>query len=386
LGVLTIPDQPTLISGQVLRFREAAGATARPGQIELHIIQPGWGSSGYYGEAKLRKACEVGVYPKGMLMHMDHPTAKQEKDNPARSTETLAAVLAEAGHYETDGWDKTPENPTGAGVYSVADVRPHRREDLKWLSGKIGVSHYVDGIAEDGEAPDGKTGRIITELRASPFNSVDFVTIPGAGGHSRSIAEVLKESQETNQRKKMADNQESLTLSEVRTKHPEIITELKEQLVKELKIESITESQKIKLTEAETRIKTLEAEVDDMAQLAAKCEAAGYIKAEVDKAEIPPSVGESLRKSLLTRIKLGEDHKIDTVGFGLIVAEAIKEKKAEVAAILKESGRSGIHDNGGSFTAGTEAEVKKAREDLRDSYVASGMNIEQAKRLAGIEA
>lgn len=379
---MAIPDHLTL-TGDVMKFREAAGASAKPGLIEVHIIRPGRGSSGYYTPEVLKKACEAGVYPAGMHMHMDHPTAKQEEDQPARTVGTIAAVLAENAVYRDEGdpaaWD-------GPGPYANADVRPDRREDLAWLSGKIGVSHYVSGTHEETTCPDGKKGRLIKELIPSPFNSVDFVTIPGAGGHSRSIAEVLKESQETNQRKKMADNQESLTLSEVRTKHPEIIAELKEQLMKELKIESITESQKIKLTEAEARIKTLEAEVDDMAQLAAKCEAAGYIKAEVDKAELPPSVGESLRKSLLTRIKLGEDHKIDTVGFGLIVAEAIKEKKAEVAAILKESGRSGIHDNGGSFTAGTEAEVRKAREDLRDSYIASGMSKEQACRLAGIEA
>ena len=368
-----------------MRFRESEGAAAKPGTIELHIIQPGWGSSGYYGEAKLRKACEAGVYPKGMLQHFDHPTRKQEADNPARSVNTLAAVLAEAGHYETDGWDKTPENPTGAGIYALSDVRPDCREDLKWLSGKIGVSHYVDGIAEDGTAPDGKKGRIITELRASPFNSVDFVTIPGAGGHSRSIAEVLKESQSNNQRKNMAEgNQETLTLSEIRTKFPEVVTELKEQLMKELKIESLNESQKKELKEAKEKSDNLEKQLKEARAKIAEGAARTFISAEVAKAKLTETASKTLTESLIKAVPLAEDGSIDTVKFGVTVTEAIKEKKAEIDAILKESGRSGIHDNGGSINTGTEAEVKKAREDLAESYVANGKTREEANRLAGI--
>jgi len=363
-----------------MRFRESAGSDARPGLIDVHIIRPGWGSSGYYGEAKLRKACEAGVYPKGMLMHMDHPTRKQEADNPARSTETLAAVLAEAGHYETDGWD-------GPGVYSTADIRPHRREDLKWLSGKIGVSHYVDGIAEDGTAPDGKKGRIITELRASPFNSVDFVTIPGAGGHSRSIAEVLKESlDEDNQRKKMAETKQvSIRLSELMTSDPEVVAEVRKQEREALKIDALNDEQKNKMKEAATKITALESENKTLKGKIAEGAARTFVAAEVAKAKLTETASKTLTESLIKAVPLAEDGSIDTVKFGVTVTEAIKEKKAEIDAILKESGRSGIHDNGGSINTGTEAEVKKAREDLRDSYEANGKTHEEANRLAGIK-
>jgi hypothetical protein len=180
---------PDTITGDVMRFREVAGS-AKPGLIEVHIIIPGRGSSGWYEESVLQKACETGVYPSGMLMHWDHPTRQQEEDQPARVTGTIAAVLAEQGHYleenNPDAWD-------GPGIYALAEVRPKFREDLKWLAGKIGVSHYVDGLSKEGEGPDGVKGRIITELLPSPFNSVDFVTIPGAGGHSRFAEVKLRE-------------------------------------------------------------------------------------------------------------------------------------------------------------------------------------------------
>jgi hypothetical protein len=384
--VLAIPDHPTLIAGDVMRFREAAGASSKPGTIELHIIQPGRGSSGYYLEKTLKKACEAGVYPQNMLMHFDHPTRQQEEDNPARSVNTLAAVLAEAGHYETEGWDKSPENPTGAGVYARADVRPDRREDLSWLSGKIGVSHYVEGISETGEAPDGIKGPIITELYPSPFNSVDFVTIPGAGGHSRSVAEVLRESKENTQRKTMADNhQESLTLAEVRTKYPEIVTELKKQVAEELKIESLNESQKTKLTEAEAQVKTLQKENKDLKAKIAEGAARAFVTAEIGKAKLPEKAGKALTEALVKQVPLAEDGNVDTVKFGVTVTEAIKEKKAEIDDILKESGRSDVHDNGGSGS-GSPEDAKKAREDYRDSLMENnGKTLAEANRLAGIK-
>lgn len=368
-----------------MRFREAVGAASRPGLIDLHIIQPGWGSSGYYAEVKLRKACETGVYPKGMLMHMDHPTRQQEEDQPARSTETVAAVLAEDGHYEADGWDKTPENPTGAGIYSTADVRPHRREDLKWLSGKIGVSHYVDGIAEDGIAPDGKKGKLIKELFPSPFNSVDFVTIPGAGGHSRSIAEVLRESQENTKRKTMVDStkQVSIRLSEIMTNDPEVVAEIRKQEREALKIDAMNDEQKNKLKEAADREKVLVSEVKTLRGKLAEGAARKFVTEQITAAKLPETAGKNLTEALVKDVPLAEDGSIDTVKLGVTVTEAIKGKQDEIAAILKESGHTGVHDNGPQ--AGSPAEITKAREDYRNSLVENGKTREEANRLAGIE-
>ena len=361
-----------------MKFREVSGTTSKPGSIEVHIIKPGWGSSGYYSEDKLKKACESGVYPAGMLMHWDHPTRQQEEDQPARVTGTIAAVLAENAQYREEG---DPDAWDGPGPYALAEVRPKFAEDLKWLAGKIGVSHYVDGLSEEGEAPDGKKGRIITELLPSPFNSVDFVTIPGAGGHSR-FNEVAEREKEV----EMApDKQLSIRLSEIMTSDPEVVKEIRKQVAEELQIESQTEAQKKKMAEAETRIKTLEAENKDLRAKIAEKAAREFVTAEVSKANLPESVGKVLTESLVKQAVLTEDGSIDAVKFGLVVSEAIKAKQAEIAEILKESGASGVHDNG-SFPSGNPGDVKKAREDYRDTLVENGMNREQANRLAGIEA
>lgn len=378
--MLVIPDHPTLIAGDVMRFRETAGSASKPGTIEVHIIRPGRGSSGYYLPEVLKKACDAGVYSQGMHMHIDHPTRQQEKDQPARTVSTIAAVLAENARYRDESdpaaWD-------GPGPYALAEVRPKFLEDLKWLSGKIGVSHYVDGRSEEGDCPDGKKGRLIKELIPSPFNSVDFVTIPGAGGHSRSIAEVLKESQENNQRKPhMADGkQETLTLSEIRTKFPEVVVELKKQLAEELKIESLNESQKNQLKEASDRIKALEKELEETRGKVAEGAARTFVAAEIAKVKIPETAAKGLTETLIKAVPLAEDGSIDTVKFGVAVTEAIKGKQDEIAAILKESGYKGIHDNGGSPGPAT-TDLKKAKEDYIRVLIEGGMTKEQAEKLA----
>ncbi|MDD1729822.1 MAG: hypothetical protein LUQ50_12220 [Methanospirillum sp.] len=361
-----------------MRFREVSGASAKPGTIEVHIIRPGRGSSGYYFEETLKKAAESGVYPKGMLMHWDHPTRQQEEDQPARVTGTIAAVLAEQGHYLEDGdpaaWD-------GPGVYALAEVRPKFTEDLKWMAGKIGVSHYVDGLSKEGEGPDGKSGRIITELLPSPFNSVDFVTIPGAGGHSRfnEAAERVKKEAEM-----APDKQLSIRLSEIMTSDPEVVKEIRKQVAEELQIESQSEAQKQKVTEAETRIKTLETENKDLKAKIAEKAAREYVTEEIGKTNLPESARKTLTESLIKQAVLAEDGSIDAVKFGLIISEAIKAKQTEIADILKESGISGVHDNG-SAPSGNQVEAKKAREDYRDTLIENGMTKEIANRLAGIE-
>jgi len=326
--------------GPVMRFREAA----KSGVIDIHIIRPGRGSSGYYKETVLQKACEAGVYPVGMHMHWDHPTLKQEQDQPARTLTTLTGVLTEAGHYDMNGWD-------GSGVYAKAKVFPEFLEKVRALDGHIGISHYVSGIAEQGEAPDGKHGMIITELQADPLNTVDFVTVPGAGGSYRTMFTEAKGIRHIETDDSMSEKPEKLTLAEIQTNHPEVYDEMKQTLAEELKIEFATKDQTAKLAEAADRIKALEQENGETASLAAECKAAGYVKEELAKAKFPAGIAESLAKTLVKQVVIGEDRKIDAAKFAVIVAEGIKAEQEKIASILKEYG-TGIRDNGAGAPTG----------------------------------
>lgn len=168
--------------GVISRMREAS---ATPGVIDVHIIAPGWGSSGYYPESTLQKAVSDKVYHAGMHMGWDHQTEREEMERPERSLNNLAGVLTQDAWYDANGWD-------GPGVYSTAKPFPAYADSIVAMGGHIGISHNVYGESEWGKS-EGKEGNIITEIYPHDFNTVDFVTMPGAGGHYKTVfSEALK--------------------------------------------------------------------------------------------------------------------------------------------------------------------------------------------------
>jgi cation transport regulator ChaB len=141
------------------------------GTALIKIIAPGWGSSGYYAEAMLERDAPK-VYVPTTHMHIDHPTPSQEKGLPERSLTTLAGVITGAGKYLKNGLQ-------GPGVYAEAKIFKQYRDFLNEMAPYIGVSHRAIGKAVPGTA-EGKNGKIIETLQK--VMSVDFVTLPGAGG------------------------------------------------------------------------------------------------------------------------------------------------------------------------------------------------------------
>lgn len=373
-------DKAAIFDSPIAHFREVGKPDKSGVAIDVHIIGPGWGSSGYYSESVLMDACKKRVYPEGMHMHWDHPSRKEEEDQPARTLKDLVGAFTEDGHYDPDGWD-------GPGVYAKAKIFPEWVEKIKAMDGHIGISHYVSGVAEMGKAPDGKKGRIITELIADALNTVDFVTVPGAGGHYRTLFSEMKAGRtgqtENEEKQNMGDNQESLTLSEVRTKYPEIVTELKEQLKVELKTEEAARDQSAKLTEAATKIKTLTEKVAELTARIAGAKAADYVREEITKAKVPQASAKMLTETLLKMVPLTEDGEIDAPKYAEVVKDAIKAKLEEIAAIVKETG--GIQGNGGGAPPAGDSH-KELVEAFETSYLAIGKTPEQAKRLAEVAA
>ena len=376
-------NKPAIFDSSIAHFRlaEVGKPDATGLAIDVHIISPGQGSSGYYFEQVLRKACESGVYPAGMHMHWDHPTATQEQEQPARTLTSLAGILTESGRYDPNGWD-------GPGVYAKAKIFPEWVAKVRAMDGYIGISHFVSGIAEDGLLPDGKRGKVITELLPDPLNTVDFVTVPGAGGHYRTLFSEMKVGRvdptenKTKKEKLMADGQESLTLSEIRTKHPEVVAELKKQLGEEMKSDMISRDQSKKLEEAANKIKTLEKENTDLKHKIAEGIAREIVVKAITDAKLPEASGKALTEALVKQAAFAADGTVDATAFGTVISEAITAKKVEIEAVLKESGRAGVHDNG--IPASPE-DMTKAKEEYRDTLIESGLPVEQANRLAGIE-
>lgn len=153
-------------------------AVRKDGTVPIKIIQPGWGSSGYYS-AEMLERDGPRVFTKGTHMHLDHQTEAEEAARPEGSVQTIGAVLATDARWEARG-------PAGPGLYADAAVKPDFAEHLDFLAPHIGVSIRSLGTVADGEA-EGRSGKLITSLVAA--KSVDFVTHAGAGGAVMTLLE-----------------------------------------------------------------------------------------------------------------------------------------------------------------------------------------------------
>lgn len=151
--------------------------------VDLKIIKPGWGSSGYY-PAQVLKDDGPSAWPAGTHMYLDHPTVSEARERPERSIKDLAAVTVSDPVFKEDG-------VAGPGLYAKATVLPQYKEVIKALAPHIGVSIRAAGIFKEGEA-EGRSGRVISKINRSERNSVDFVTKPGAGGKVLAIMESLR--------------------------------------------------------------------------------------------------------------------------------------------------------------------------------------------------
>lgn len=148
------------------------------GTARLKLIDPGWGSSGYYS-AEVLKRDGPRVFPAGLKMYLDHPTPTEEAERPERSVKDLAAVLKTTARWDQSG-------PRGPGLYAEAKVYDAHKDALESVAADIGVSIRAAGRAAPGTA-EGRAGLIIQEI--SSAHSVDFVTDPGRGGRILALAE-----------------------------------------------------------------------------------------------------------------------------------------------------------------------------------------------------
>lgn len=168
----------TLTLSEAAIAGSATPVADRPGRFLIQLINPGWGSSGFYSTETLKEAATSKVFPAGTHMYIDHPTESEEYERPERSLRDLAAVLSEDAR-----WDDALQALVGE-----ATVFGSYRGVLGEMKTNIGVSIRASAeITENGTAPDGARGRIIDRLVEAI--STDFVTKAGRGGK---ILEVLE--------------------------------------------------------------------------------------------------------------------------------------------------------------------------------------------------
>lgn len=207
------PMVEAAIDGDVVPLVEQA--LRGDGTVLLKLIQPGWGSSGFYPREVLERDGPQ-VFKKGTKQYWNHPTAAEEAMRPEGDLNALAAELVSDARYE---W-----GPAGEGLYADAKVFGPYQTAINELSPHIGVSIRAAGKATQGKA-EGREGPIIQAITSA--QSADFVTVAGAGGeiirmfeaarhtsNAPSMPAIQEESMSEDQQKELQELKEAVRRSE----------------------------------------------------------------------------------------------------------------------------------------------------------------------------
>lgn len=311
--------EPVALGGEVVPLIERA--VRKDGTVPIKMIQPGWGSSGYYSADLLRRDGPK-AFPAGTQMFWDHATANEEAERPEGSLARLAAVTVKEPIFQEKG-------PAGPGLYSEAKVFGQYAAALDELAPHIGVSIRGHGVVKSGEA-EGRKGLIVEKLL--PGRSVDFVTTPGAGGQVAALFEAARQRMGTD--KRMVEAQKG---------------------GKQMNEQEITA-----LQEAKT---AADAEVGRLREALLLREARDVAAAELGKIEMPELTRARLAEVLGARPVVTEG-KLDVEAFKARIGEAAKDELAYLAGVGR-FGAGTITGMGGSAGGQPQGDVKKLAEAMQ---------------------
>lgn len=331
-------------------------AVRRDGTIPVKLIQPGWGSSGYY-PAEVLERDGPKVFTKGLKMNWDHPTLSEASERPEGSLNNLAAELVSDAKYQANG-------AAGAGLYADAKVFEAYKGPIDDLAGHIGVSIRALGKGDEGSA-EGRQGPIISELTAA--KSVDFVTQAGAGGQILSLFEAAR-----GRTPLRMDTSDAPTADQKTTTSGDV-----ENLSQKEK--RMDELQKLQEANATLQTKLDEATAENARQKDALVlqEAAKLVSQALAKFELPEVTKARLIESLPKAAAI-KDGKLDEKTFEVKIAEAVK---AEVEYLTKAAGLGKITGLGESGGGDEDAEAK-TQKSLEESFRRIGLNEKAAKAAA----
>lgn len=144
-------------------------AASAEGVYRVRIIESNvQGSSGYYS-GEMLEAYGPAAFPAQTLSHVDHPTLEEQDNRPERSVLTLGGYTVSDPIVESDG------------LYVDMFFAGKAREIVENFGSVIGLSIRASGDVEESER-DGLTIKEVKAIHPSPLNSIDLVTVPGAGG------------------------------------------------------------------------------------------------------------------------------------------------------------------------------------------------------------
>lgn len=351
-GGLTFTHRDVVLNGELIEFESevidlAEKAVRRDGTVEIKLIRPGWGSSGYYPAETLRRDGPK-AFPKGTHMYWNHATEAEDSQRPEGDLSKLASVLVGDAYYKED-------HPMGEGLYASAKVFSDYKDAIVEKGPHIGVSIRGQGKPLQGTA-EGRSGTIISEIVHG--RSVDYVTRPGAGGavllESANVG-IIKESTE------VVDQSEFDALKETVTKLSEA------------------------LTAKDAEITTLKASEQDNKIYRIMTEAGNIVRTRVNAAnELPDVAKPRLIESLVRNPPINEAGSLDIEKLNTQIDEGIKEATAYVQSIVAAvvPVRPAIYGMGITESDDSRKKLSEATNDLESVFKDLGMSDSGAKLAA----
>ena len=332
-------------------------AIRNDGTASVKIIEPGWGSSGYYTKEVLKRY-GAKAFPKGTKMGWNHPTVTEEAERPEGDLNNLASELVSDARWMDNG-------PKGAGLYADAKVFESYQAPINDLAPHIGVSIHARGKGMFGSA-EGKEGVIVQEILESPFNRVDYVTMPGAGGEIITLFEAVR-----TVRADKKTTTGAVPVTEATTSVANSKSKTEEEMADE------------KLQEA---VATLRSDLDKANANNARLNEALILRDAQDmvekalKATSLPDITKSRLSESLAKNPPTKDGALDKDAFVKVIQEAVKNEVKYLESVL---GKGQIRGLGESQNEEEEEETsEKFEESLEKSFGDLGLSEAGAKHAA----
>jgi hypothetical protein len=329
------------------------GTLRRDGTVPVKLIQPGWGSSGFYPAEVLERDGPI-VFPAKTKMYWNHPTLSEEAERPEGDLRNLAAELVSGARWEATG-------VAGPGLYADAKVFGPYQAAVEELAPHIGVSIRAAGRAVAGEA-EGRQGRIVQQLVNA--RSVDFVTEPGAGGQIISMFEAARRGGGRG-----AGGEEASVPS---NDNGELQFQEESEMSEELQAQ---------LTEAQRQIEALQAANGRLAEGLVLRDARALATDVLAEANLPEVTRRRLLGQVATNPPIGEDGQLDALVLRQRVTEAITAEQQYLAeAAGYGAGR--IQNVGGQPAQGGQVDEAAVQARMAEAFQSLGLSETSAKAAA----
>lgn len=346
-------------------------AIRKDGTIPVKLIQPGWGSSGYYPPDVLKRDGPK-VFTKGLQMFWDHPTMAQEAERPEGSLDNLAAVLVSDAQWQENG-------KAGPGLYADAKVFSKYQEAVNEMAPHIGLSIRASGKASQGEAA-GRKGAVIQEI--STAKSTDFVTRAGAGGQIISMFEAARDGKkkETPPDNGQVQPNQGQGVSMAENKGREVnmsdLQDVEKQLAEANRKAEAFQLLQEQAKSLETRLREMETNNARLQEAMLVRDAREFVSAELSRHQLPEPTRKRLLETLVANPIIA-DGALDTTTYAVKVREAVQVETAYLASVAGYNVTGAIQGMGGSVVVNDGGE--KAQKRLAEALSGLGLNEAELK-------